>query len=136
MRFLNPGLPPTLIGATSLANSFHFKLFLLCGIDLANDEARVIGLGAGSRKVLTDVGGDVYMWIFMLQWMTFQVVKQIRGAATFPAHIFRAYFADEGFLFMVLEKPEPLPENRASAVFLQDTIIHLNFLSKLLCLLS
>lgn len=73
MRFLKPGFSTMLTGATSLVMyfvtaaviSFHFKLFLSYGIDLANDEGvRVTGLGAGSGKILTDVGGDVYAQIF------------------------------------------------------------------------
>lgn len=43
------------------------------------------------------------------------VVKQICGAATFHGNAFLAYFVDNHFLFIILEKPKLLPDNKARA---------------------
>lgn len=59
--------------------------------------------------------------------MAFQVVKQIRGTATFGGNGFAAHFADNHTLFNVfLAIPEPLPDDRASAVFPRNQVVRLH----------
>lgn len=57
-------------------------------------------------------------WLFRW-WNKFVVLSWQR---------FSSNFADKCFLFIILEKPEPLPDNTACAVFLQDNVIGLHFL--------